>query len=107
MTFNMNALVIFLGVCAAVGLAGMSNGGPWFHVAEAGASVVILASLAGVLIERRSTGRYQTSEAQRADLKGAAMTGGAGAISFSLGLPQLLTLVVVLVVAFGIWKIMR
>ena len=35
------------------------------------------------------------------------MTGGAGAISFSLGLPQLLTLVVVLVVAFGIWKIMR
>ena len=49
MQFNPKALLILLGFLVLLVMAMSSNGGGWFHVAEAVASVVILLGVAGFL----------------------------------------------------------
>jgi len=47
--FNSKALLVFVGFGGLVAMAVSSNGGGWFPVAEAVASVFILLGLAGFL----------------------------------------------------------
>jgi hypothetical protein len=49
MKFNPKALLILIGLASLLAVAVSSNGGAWFHFAEAVASVVILLGLAGFL----------------------------------------------------------
>ena len=54
MQFNPKALLILVGFGALLVLAQSSNGGTWFHIAEAVATLVILAGVAGFLGGRRA-----------------------------------------------------
>jgi hypothetical protein len=49
MQFNPKALLVLLGFLVLLVMATSSNGGGWFHVAEAVASAVILLGVAGFL----------------------------------------------------------
>ena len=53
MHFSLKALLVFIGFFVLLALALSSNGGGWFYVAEAVATVVILLGVAGLLRERR------------------------------------------------------
>src|SRR4029078_12799038 len=53
MHFSPKALLVFIGFFVLLALALSSNGGGWFYVAEAVATVVILLGVAGLLRERR------------------------------------------------------
>jgi hypothetical protein len=53
MQFNLNGLLIFIAFAALIAMAS-SNGGTWFHIGEAVATVIILAGVAGLLTRNRS-----------------------------------------------------
>jgi hypothetical protein len=57
MQFNPKALLILVGFGVLLTMAVSSNGGPWFHFAEAVSTVVILIGVAGFLNGSRSRGR--------------------------------------------------
>jgi hypothetical protein len=48
MRFNRHALLLFAGFCTLVAVAASSNGGNWFHAAEAVSTAIILAGLVGL-----------------------------------------------------------
>ena len=52
MQFNPRALLVLVGFGVLLTMAVSSDGGGWFHFAEAIASVVILLGVAGFLRER-------------------------------------------------------
>ena len=54
MQFNPKALLVFIGFFALLALAVSSNGGVWFHIAEAAATVGIMLGVAGLSRERRA-----------------------------------------------------
>ncbi len=53
MQFNPKALLVLIGFFVLLALALSSNGGGWFYLAQAVATVVILFGLVGLLRERR------------------------------------------------------
>ena len=56
MQFNLKGLLIFIAFAALIAVAS-SNGGTWFHIGEAVATVIILAGVAGLLTGNRSRAR--------------------------------------------------
>jgi hypothetical protein len=54
--FNLKGLLIFITFAALIAMAS-SNGGTWFHIGEAVATVIILAGVAGLLTGNRSRAR--------------------------------------------------
>jgi len=54
MLFDPKALLLFIGFVVLLVLALASNGGGWFYVAEAIATVVILLGISGLLHERKA-----------------------------------------------------
>ena len=54
MQFDFKALLVLIGVLLLIALAVSSNGGGWFHLAEALMTVLILLGIGGGLTPSRS-----------------------------------------------------